>query len=130
MGLKPQCGISAASATSLYLPVESDPGRLTVAGQRADQDSLLHAVRDLIAPWRSPRTRARRRPGAPCTTRIPLAYLRGGRFLVVFNPSDRARVLPHDRPELADATVVRHTCVKLDQTTIIASPFSLGIFQL
>lgn len=39
------------------------------------------------------------------------------------------RVLSHDRPELADATAVRHTGVKLDQTTITAGPFSFGIFQ-
>jgi hypothetical protein len=39
-------------------------------------------------------------------------------------------VLPHDRPELADATAVRHTGVKLDHTTITTGPFSYGIFQL
>jgi hypothetical protein len=51
----------------------------------------------------------------------------GGRFLVVINPSGRARVLPHDRPELAEAKAVRHTGVKPDQATITAGPFSFGI---
>jgi hypothetical protein len=37
----------------------------------------------------------------------PLAYLRGGRFLVIVNPGGRARVLPHDRPELAPQGDVR-----------------------
>ena len=49
---------------------------------------------------------------------------------MVINPSGRARVLPHDRPELAGATAVRHTGVTLDQATITAGPFSFGIFQL
>ncbi len=50
--------------------------------------------------------------------------------MVVINPSDRVRVLPHDRPGLTDATAVMHTGVKLDQTTITAGPFSFGIFHL
>ncbi|MGH3165412.1 MAG: alpha-amylase family glycosyl hydrolase, partial [Trebonia sp.] len=45
----PNAGFSAAPAASLYLPVDPDPGRPDVAGQRADKDSLLHLVRDLIA---------------------------------------------------------------------------------
>ena len=60
----------------------------------------------------------------------PLAYLRGGRFLVVVNPSDRVRAVPHDRPGLAGATAVRHTGVTLDPATITAGPFSFGIFRL
>jgi glycosidase len=125
----PNAGFSAAPAASLYLPVDPDPGRPTVAGQRGDQDSLLHTVRDLIALRRA---HPELGPGGSLEVlcdAYPLVYLRGGRFLVVINPSDRAHVLPHDRPELADATAVRHTGVKLDQATITAGPFSFGIFQ-
>ena len=126
----PNAGFSAAPAANLYLPVDPDPRRPTVAGQCTDQDSLLHTVRDLIAL-----RRAHPELGPDGSLEIlhggyPLAYLRGGQFLVIINPSDRARVLPHDRPELADATAVRHTGVAVDQTTITAGPFSLGIFQL
>jgi glycosidase len=126
----PNAGFSSAPAARLYLPVDPDQGRPTVAGQRADQKSLLHLVRDLIA-LRS----AHPELGPDGSLEIlsggyPLAYLRSGRFLVVVNPSDCACSLPHDRPELADATAVRHTGVAVDQTTITAGPFSFGIFQL
>jgi glycosidase len=125
----PNAGFSAAPAARLYLPVDPDPGRPTVAGQRADQASLLCLVRDLIALRRA---HPELGPGGRLEIlgdAYPLAYLRGDRFLVVINPSDRARVLPHDRPALAAATAVRHTGVQLDQATITAGPFSFGIFQ-
>jgi maltose alpha-D-glucosyltransferase/alpha-amylase len=126
----PNAGFSAAPATGLYLPVDPDPRRPTVAGQRADRGSLLHLVRDLIALRRA---NPELGPGGSLeilSDAYPLAYLRGGRFLVIVNPSDRAHVLSHDRPELAGATAVRHTGVSLDQTTITAGPFSFGIFRL
>jgi maltose alpha-D-glucosyltransferase/alpha-amylase len=123
-------GFSAAPAESLYLPVDPDPDRPTVAGQRADENSLLHLVKDLIAV-----RRAHPELGPSGSLEIlhdgyPLAYLRGGRFLVIVNPSGRGRVLPHDRPELARATEVRHTGVVVAAATITASPFSFGIFRL
>jgi glycosidase len=126
----PNAGFSAAPAARLYLPVDPDPRRPTVAGQRADEDSLLHTVRDLI-------TLRRRHPelGPAGTLEIlhdayPLVYLRGGRFLVVINPSRHGRVLPHDRPALAEATAVRRRGVTVGQATITAGAFSFGIFQL
>jgi glycosidase len=122
-------GFSAAQATSLYLPVDPDPQRPTVAGQRADQNSLLNIVRDLIALRRA---HPEFGPGGSLEILhdgYPLAYLRGGRFLVIINPSGRTHVLPHDRPELADAVAVKHTGVTVDRTTITAGPFSFGIFQ-
>lgn len=124
----PNAGFSAAPANRLYLPIDPDPGRPTVAGQRADEDSLLNTVRDLIALRRAHPELGSGGSLEVLSDGYPLVYLRGGRFLVVVNPSDRARVLPHDRPELADATEVRQTGVKLDQTTITAGPFSFGIF--
>jgi glycosidase len=126
---RPNAGFSTAPAARLYLPVDPDPGRPTVASQRTDQDSLLNTVRDLIALRRA---HPELRNGGSLEILYdgyPLAYLRGGRFLVVINPSDRGCVLSHDHPELADATTVRQTGVKLDQTTITAGPFSFGIFQ-
>jgi maltose alpha-D-glucosyltransferase/alpha-amylase len=123
-------GFSTAPSAALYLPVDPDPGRPTVSGQRADQGSLLHTVKDLIAL-----RRAHRELGPEGSLEIlhdtyPLAYLRGGQFLVVINPSGSKRGLPHHRPELAYATGVRHTGVTLDATTITAGPFSFGIFKL
>ncbi len=122
-------GFSAAPASSLYLPVDPDPGRPTVAGQRADQDSLLNTVRDLIALRRAHPELGYGGRLEILGDQYPLAYLRGDRFLVVINPSDRVRVLPHDRPELTRATAVKHTGVEVGQATITAAPFSFGIFQ-
>jgi glycosidase len=126
----PNAGFSAAPPARLYLPIDPDQGRPTVAGQRADQDSLLNTVRDLIAL-----RGAHPELGPSGSLEIlsdgyPFVYLRGGRFLVVVNPSDSTRVLSHGRPDLAEATAVRQTGVKLDQTTMTAGPFSYGIFQL
>lgn len=42
-------GFSAADPAMLYLPVEDNPGERTVAAAEADEDSLLHFVRRLIA---------------------------------------------------------------------------------
>ncbi len=126
----PGAGFSAAPAAELYLPVDPDAQRPAVSAQRADQDSLLHTVRDLIALRRA---HPELGPGGSLEIlhdAYPLAYLRGGRFLVVVNPSGTARVLPHDRPGLAGATAMRHTGVKLDPATITAAPFSFGVFRL
>ena len=126
----PNAGFSAAPAASLYLPVDPDPGRPTVAGQRAGQDSLLRTVRELIAL-----RHAHPELGSGGSLEIlsdtyPLAYLRGGAFLVVINPSDRTHVLPHDRPELAGATAVMQAGVTVEHATITVGPFSFGIFRL
>lgn len=126
----PNAGFSAAPAASLYLPVDPDKDRPTVAGQRARSDSLLHLVRDLIALRRA---HPELGPGGSLeilSDAYPLTYLRSGRFLVVINPSDRTYVLPHGRPELAGATAVKHVGVKLNQTRISAGAFSFGIFRL
>jgi len=44
----PNAGFSTAPTARLYLPVEDAPDRPTVAAQRADADSLLNHVRQLI----------------------------------------------------------------------------------
>jgi maltose alpha-D-glucosyltransferase/alpha-amylase len=126
----PNAGFSVAPAARLYLPVDPDPQRPTVAGQRADQDSLLHLVKYLIALRRAHPELGPRGSLEILADGYPIAYLRSGRFLVVVNPSGRARVLPHDRPELASVTPVKHIGVNVGQTTITAGPFSYGIFRL
>ena len=59
----------------------------------------------------------------------PLAYLRGGRFLVVVNPSGQAARLSHARPELAAAVPVIGTGVTVTRDAVIAQPFGYGIFR-
>jgi maltose alpha-D-glucosyltransferase/alpha-amylase len=126
----PNAGFSAAPSENLYLPTDPDPQRPTVAAQRASRDSLLRTVRDLITLRRAYPELG---PGGSLEILhdgYPLAYLRGGRFLIIVNPSDRAHALPHDRPELASATAIRNTDVTVDTATITAGPFSFGIFRL
>jgi len=123
-------GFSTAAADRLYLPIDPEPDRPTVAGQQADPSSLLNTVRDLIALRRAHPELGPAGRLEVLSDGYPLVYLRGGRFLIVVNPSDQTRTLPHQRPELAKAAAVRPTGVTLDQTTITAGPFSYGIFEL
>jgi glycosidase len=126
----PNAGFSVGPAACLYLPVDPDPQRPTVAGQRAGQNSLLHTVKDLIALRRA---HPELGPGGSLeilNDGYPLAYLRGGQFLVIINPCDRAHVLLHDRPELASAIAVKQVGVTVDRITFTAGPFSFGIFHL
>ena len=126
----PNAGFSTAPAQTFYLPIDPDPARPTVAQQCAGENSLLRAVKDLIAI-----RRAHRELGPGGSLEIlhdgyPLAYLRGARFLIIVNPSNRACLLPHDRPELTRATELKHTGVTIEEATIAADPFSFGIFRL
>jgi maltose alpha-D-glucosyltransferase/alpha-amylase len=130
MDSSPNSGFSVAPTASLYLPLDPDPHRPTVADQRADPDSLLHIVKDLIAL-----RRAHPEFGPDGSLEIlmeayPLAYLRGRRFLVVINPSDRTRAQPHDRPSLAGAAAIKQTGVTVNRATITAGPFTFGIFHV
>ncbi|WP_371495842.1 alpha-amylase family glycosyl hydrolase [Kitasatospora sp. NBC_00374] len=121
-------GAGFSTATDLYLPLDPDPGRPDVATQRADETSLLHLVRRLITL-----RRAQPELGAHGSLEVlhagyPLAYLRGGRFLVVVNPrrEPAALTLPDLTPR--QALVVRG--VRVDGTEIRADGFSYGVFEL
>lgn len=60
----------------------------------------------------------------------PLAYLRGGRFLVVINPSGRRIELRHERAALAGAGRIRGGGITVDASSLAAEPFAYGIFEL
>ncbi len=83
-------GFSKAPAAELYLPIDPDPTRPTVAAQEGIDGSLLEQVRTLIGLRR---TEPGLCPEAPMTVLtptnpgFPLAYLRGDEWLVVLNPS-------------------------------------------
>ena len=123
-------GFSNAAADLLYLPLDPDPERPDVAAQRADGNSLLHLVRDLIALRRSTPELGPAGSLEVLHDGYPLAYIRGGRYLVVVNPSDRSVELEHGRAALADATAVRESGVIVDARTLTAAPFAFGIFRL
>jgi glycosidase len=82
----PNAGFSTADPARLYLPVDPDPQRPTVAAQENDPASTLNLVRGLSALRRA--TPALR---AGASTRVvnegyPFAYVRGETHLVVVNP--------------------------------------------
>ncbi|MGL4177796.1 MAG: alpha-amylase family glycosyl hydrolase [Dermatophilaceae bacterium] len=82
----PGAGFSTASPERFYLPLDPDPVRPTVAAQRADEGSLLHLVRRLVALRRA--TPALGAGGGVDVLHegYPFVYRRGGTHLVVVNP--------------------------------------------
>lgn len=123
----PNAGFSTAPADRLYLPVDPDANRPTVAAQQADPDSLLNLVRRLIAL-----RRATPDLGPAGSTEVlhdgyPLAYVRGGRYLVVVNPSGQHAdtAAPKDT-----ATPVVASGVTVSGGRISADGFGYGIFEL
>ena len=123
-------GFSEAAQQRLYLPIDPDADRPDVATQRADEGSLLHHVKALIAL-----RRAHPEFGVHASLEVlhdgyPLVYLRGGRFLVVVNPSADPVLLRHGRAEFEGARAVRETGVQVDGTALTAQGFAYGIFEV
>ena len=92
-------GFSSSAPEALYLPVDPKPERPTVASQDADENSLLHHVKTLIAL-----REAHPALGLEGTLRLinhgggdyPLLYLRELEtegFLIVLNPLESKRIV-------------------------------------
>jgi glycosidase len=126
----PNAGFSSGPARSLYLPVDSEPGRPTVAAQQADEGSLLHQVRRLI---RLRKELPALRTGGPVEVLnegYPLVYIRGGTALVVINPrrEPASFMLP-----FAQTGPVRYVLARGASVTgeaAVADGFGYGIFLL
>jgi maltose alpha-D-glucosyltransferase/alpha-amylase len=82
----PTAGFSTAGPEDLYLPLDPDPDRPTVAAARADERSLLHQVRALIALRRENAALGSSAGVEVLHEGYPLVYLRGGTHVVVVNP--------------------------------------------
>jgi maltose alpha-D-glucosyltransferase/alpha-amylase len=103
-------GFSTAEPDRLYLPIDPDPERPTVADQEADPASTLALVRRLTALRRQvPALRTR------STTEVlhagyPFVFLRGGTHVVAVNPRREpatAQVSGIDTAEVLLATGLR-----------------------
>jgi glycosidase len=146
----PNAGFSTAPADQLYLPLDPDPDRPTVAAQREDPDSLLNTVRALVQLRRAT-------PDLGAAARVellhdgyPLVYRRGDRHLVVVNPSAReaAFTLPgeaytggaytgaandgaaNDGAAYAKAEQLLGQGVELDRRTLTAAPYGYAVYRL
>jgi maltose alpha-D-glucosyltransferase/alpha-amylase len=82
----PNAGFSTAPADRLYLPIDPDENRPTVSAQRADEGSLLHLVRRLIAMRRAAPALGAAGSVEVLHSGYPFVYVRGGTHLVVVNP--------------------------------------------
>jgi glycosidase len=126
----PNAGFSTAPADRLYLPLDPDPARPTVAAQRADDRSLANLVRRLIELRKANPELGPAGALDVLHDGYPLAYLRGDRFLIVVNPVGRSVSVPHGRPGLDRATAVVESGVEVGGETITAEPFGYGVFAV
>jgi maltose alpha-D-glucosyltransferase/alpha-amylase len=115
----PNAGFSAAPPDALYLPIDPDPDRPTVAAQRADDASVLHLVRRLIELRRSTPALRTRSSIEVVNEGYPFAYVRGGTHLVVLNPRRDPATLTDDRVRgarvlLASGTRIVDADVRID----------------
>ena len=124
----PNAGFSTADADRLYLPVDPEPDRPTVAAQLADEDSVLHLVRRLIALRRSTPALG---PGAGTevlSAGYPFVYRRGDSHLAVVNPSGRAATA--ELPHLGAARSLISSGVSAEPGCVRAEAFGYGVFEL
>jgi maltose alpha-D-glucosyltransferase/alpha-amylase len=119
---------TAADPAELYLPIDPDPGRPTVAAQRADPDSTLHLVRRLLELRREVPALGGRAETVVLHRDYPFTYRRGDRHLVVVNPRrEPARV------ELADvgpARALLSSGAEVRDGAVEVAGFGYGIFEL
>ena len=106
------CGFSTAKAEKLYLPVDSAKDRPTVAGQEADPDSLLNAVRGLVKLRHSKKALQASGSFLPLYAekkQVPFIFLRSAgeeRIIFAVNPSGKAVKASFDAPSADKATLL------------------------
>jgi glycosidase len=124
----PNAGFSTADASRLYLPIDPDPNRPTVAAQQDDPSSTLNLVRRLIAL----RTAVPALGGREATTvrhaEYPFVYRRGQAHLVVLNPRRDPATL--HLPEVEGAAVLLGSGVAVDGQSVQADGFGYAVLAL
>ncbi len=125
----PNAGFSTADPERLYLPIDPDPGRPTVAAQREDPASTLNLVRRLIALRKATPALGGRASIRVVHEGYPFTYLRGGTHLVVVNPRRETATIEVPgafgaRSLLADGVALA------DGDTFQVAGFGYGIFEL
>jgi glycosidase len=124
----PNAGFSTADPSRLYLPVDPDPTRPTVAAQEQDPNSTLNLVKRLIALRKSTPALGSRVAIRVLHEGYPFAYLRGETHLVVVNPQrDRGTL---STGELSGAAPLLASGISVVGDTLTAEGFAYGIFAL
>jgi maltose alpha-D-glucosyltransferase/alpha-amylase len=121
----PNAGFSTAAPEKLYLPIDPDPGRPTVAAQENDPGSTLAFVRELIGLRRRTPDLGTRAETRVVSEGYPFAYVRGGTHLVVVNP----RREPADLPD-ATGTPILANGVSVTAGGLRIDGFGYGILAL
>ena len=117
----PNAGFSAASPDDLYLPIDPDPDRPTVAAQDGIPGSTLSLVRDLLALRRATPALKGYAPTRVVHAGYPFAYTRGDNHLVVVNP--RREPAGIDLGEFAEAQPVWSAGAHLAGATLTLDGF-------
>ncbi len=121
-------GFSTADASKLYLPIDPDPNRPTVAAQLADPGSTLQLVHRLLEI-----RRAHPALGARASTRVvnagyPLAYIRGETHLVVVNP--RREISNFEMGELVVRDALLASGAEVLDGRVVIDGFGYAIYEL
>ena len=124
----PNAGFSTADPADLYLPVDDDPARPTVAAQEADPSSTLHLVRRLVALRRSTPDLGGRAATRVLNPGYPFAYQRGEGHVVVVNP--RAEPAALHLAALHGATLLLGSGATVQGDRLSVDGFGYGVFAL
>ena len=122
----PNAGFSSAPPEALYLPVDPEPDRPTVAAQDGVPGSTLELVRELIALRRKNPALQGHAPTRVLHAHYPLVWMRGEDHLVVVNP--RRDPASQAVPEVVGMTQVFGTGCRVVDGVIEVDGFGYGIF--
>ena len=124
----PNAGFSTADPSRLYLPIDPDPDRPTVAAQENDPASTLHLVRRLSALRRATPALQGRASTRVLHEGYPFAYVRDETHLVVVNPRRESARL--SAPEAGRATLLWGSGVVTASDELVVDGFGYGILTL
>ena len=122
----PNAGFSTAPAEDLYLPIDPDPDRPTVAGQDGVPGSTLELVRELLALRRRTPALQGHAPTHVLHDGYPLVWMRGEDHLVVVNP--RRRSASAEIPEAVGLRPIFGSGAHLVEGGLEVDGFGYGIF--
>jgi glycosidase len=121
----PNAGFSTADPSRLYLPIDPDPARPTVAAQENLSDGTLNLVRRLIGLRKATPALGSRSATQVLHDGYPFTYARGETHLVVVNPRQEPAVF--SAPDVVGATQVLSNGVTIAGAQLIVEGFGYGV---